>query len=159
MLDAEVVVPRFDAAPDCVFEPQALKPTTAKLTAAVPANSRAVRHGCTRSPLDLPSQEHASCPIGHGPASGRSKRWTVSDRGGPPDPRLVRLGQQVRALRTDRSLTLEALAHDANVGVRQLARVEVGQASPSYIWLADLSRALGLSLSQLLQGLEDEVAD
>lgn len=74
----------------------------------------------------------------------------VSDRRGPDDPRLRAFGARVRQLRLDRDLTLEALAHDAELGLRQLARVEAGKASPSLLWLYRLADALNVELSELL---------
>jgi transcriptional regulator with XRE-family HTH domain len=41
---------------------------------------------------------------------------------------------------------MEQLAERAGVGVRQLARVEAGRASPSLLWLLDVGSALGVPL-------------
>jgi transcriptional regulator with XRE-family HTH domain len=74
----------------------------------------------------------------------------VSDRTGALDPRLRRLGSRIRQERENRGLSIEALAERADVGGRQLARVEAGRASPSVVWLWQLAAGLDLPLSQLV---------
>lgn len=80
----------------------------------------------------------------------RPDRGRVSDRSGPPDPRLRQLGVRIRGLREAQGLSLEDLAHRAGIGVRQLARVENGRGSPSVIWLFSLATGLGTHPAQLL---------
>ena len=47
-------------------------------------------------------------------------------------------------------MTLEQLAHEAQVGVRQLARVEAGRASPSLVWLYSIAEALDVKPERLI---------
>lgn len=77
---------------------------------------------------------------------------SMSDRRGQPDPRLRQFGVRLRQLREERDLTREQLAEAASVGVRQLARVEAGRASPSLVWLMDVAVALQLTPAALLEG-------
>jgi transcriptional regulator with XRE-family HTH domain len=74
----------------------------------------------------------------------------VSDRAGSSDPRLRQFGAHLRQLREKRGLTIEQLAEVANVGGRQLARVEAGRASPSLLWLYQVADGLELSVVDLL---------
>jgi transcriptional regulator with XRE-family HTH domain len=74
----------------------------------------------------------------------------VTDRGGKADPRLRRFGARLRELREQQGLTIEALADQAGVGARQIARVEAGRASPSLLWLLDVATGLGLEPAELL---------
>jgi transcriptional regulator with XRE-family HTH domain len=83
-------------------------------------------------------------------AGERRQRSAVSDRSGPADPRLRQFGAALRIRREAAGLTLEQLAERAQVGTRQLARVEAGRASPSLIWLYDVSDALNVSLTELI---------
>jgi transcriptional regulator with XRE-family HTH domain len=73
----------------------------------------------------------------------------VSDRR-EADPRLRKFGARLRALREERNLTLEQLAEAAGVGVRQLARVEGGRGSPSFLWMLDVANGLGVRPEELL---------
>jgi transcriptional regulator with XRE-family HTH domain len=77
----------------------------------------------------------------------------MSDRSGAIDPRLRRFGNRLRQLREDRGMTMEELAERAQVGVRQIARVEGGRGSPSVLWLLDAADALGIEAAELLRDL------
>jgi transcriptional regulator with XRE-family HTH domain len=67
------------------------------------------------------------------------------------DPRLRLLGSHLRKLREEAGLSAEELAHRAQVGVRQIARVESGRASPSLIWLYAIAEGLDVEPSELLR--------
>lgn len=82
------------------------------------------------------------------------KRRHVSDRAGDRDPRLRVFGAQLRQLREARGLTIEGLAERADIGSRQLARVEAGRASPSLVWLLKVAAALQVSVAQLLSTVD-----
>jgi XRE family aerobic/anaerobic benzoate catabolism transcriptional regulator len=70
----------------------------------------------------------------------------------PLDVRLVQaLGTRVRGRRSDRGLTLAALADACGLSRRFLADVEAGRANISVVNLARLARALGTSASALLE--------
>lgn len=75
----------------------------------------------------------------------------MSDRGGQPDPRLRQFGARLRQVRQDQSMTLEQLAELAEVGVRQLSRVEAGRASPSLLWMLQVASALRVRPAELLE--------
>lgn len=65
--------------------------------------------------------------------------------------RLLRgLGAAVRAARTERGLTLRALAKTARVSERFLVQLETGEGNISVARLADVADALGTSASELL---------
>src|SRR3954454_18543292 len=94
-----------------------------------------------------------ACPIGHGLSGGQPTRFPlVSDRSGD-DARLRAFGAHLRQIREERGLTIEGLAHQSGVGVRQLARVEAGRGSPSVIWLLKIADGLGTEPAALLRDL------
>lgn len=62
---------------------------------------------------------------------------------------LPALGQQLRALRTAASLSVEGLAHRAGVSAGLVSQVERGIGNPSLQNLQKLAAALGTSLSTL----------
>lgn len=74
----------------------------------------------------------------------------------PKDSDGARLGQQVgkavRRLRTAHGLTLGEVSGRAGISRAMLSRLETGDVMPSLETLAALTTALGVSLSQLLQG-------
>jgi len=74
----------------------------------------------------------------------------------------ARLGQQVgmavRRLRTAHGLTLGEVSDRSGVSPAMLSRLETGDVMPSLETLAALTGALGVSLSQLVQGFGGETS-
>jgi transcriptional regulator with XRE-family HTH domain len=67
------------------------------------------------------------------------------------EEKLLRgLGERIRHLRRERSLSQEKLAELADIHVNHLRRVELGQANPTYLVLLRLADALEISASRLL---------
>ena len=64
---------------------------------------------------------------------------------------LLKLGQRLRSLRSDRSWTLGYLSQQANVSEAYLSRLESGERQPSLAVLFNLARVYGLSLPDLFQ--------
>jgi transcriptional regulator with XRE-family HTH domain len=70
--------------------------------------------------------------------------------GSRPSPLAQRLGERVRALRLERSLTQERLAWEADISKPYLCQVEAGKRLPSLLVLDSLARRLGVELVDLL---------
>lgn len=68
-----------------------------------------------------------------------------------PDPALA---SALRRLREDRDLTREALAFHAGVTTGSLARIELGQSSPSWDTVRKVAKALEISLAELAKAVE-----
>ncbi len=68
-----------------------------------------------------------------------------------PDPALA---SALRRLREDRGQTREALAFHAGVTTGSLARIELGQSSPSWDTVRKVAKALEISLVELAQAVE-----
>ncbi len=68
------------------------------------------------------------------------------------------LGRRVRGLREGRSLSQRALAAEAGLSLRFLSELETGHANISIGRLADLARALEVSLASLLAGATPDSA-
>jgi transcriptional regulator with XRE-family HTH domain len=66
----------------------------------------------------------------------------------------TRIGARIRHLRTERDLTLEALAHQAGVSRAMLSRIERGESSPTAQLLNKVCGALGVTLSTLFAETE-----
>jgi len=64
-------------------------------------------------------------------------------------PQPVDLGARVRALRRERSWTLETAAAHAGLARSTLSKIENGQMSPTYEALKKLATGLGISVPQL----------
>ncbi|HLS87283.1 MAG TPA: helix-turn-helix transcriptional regulator [Burkholderiales bacterium] len=67
---------------------------------------------------------------------------------------LARLGERVRAWRTDQGMTRRALAEASGVSERYLAQLESGQGNMSVLLLRRVARAMGVPVERLVQ--EDE---
>ncbi len=67
------------------------------------------------------------------------------------------LGKHLQRLRKDRRLTLEQLALKSGVSRSMLSQIERGQANPTFGTLWNLSNALGLDMSELVENVETTV--
>lgn len=70
----------------------------------------------------------------------------------PADPKLAAV---LRSAREEQGRSQEALAHDAGLTVNALSRIERAQANPAWTTVLQITVALGLSLPELAQRLED----
>lgn len=62
---------------------------------------------------------------------------------------LIRMENNIRALRTARSWSIAELAHRANLAAPNLNNVELGKANPKLDTLAAIARALGVGVGDL----------
>lgn len=70
-----------------------------------------------------------------------------------------RLGEHVRKLRRERSLTQEVLAERSELSVDAIRRIERGAFSPSLNTLEKLTRGLEISLRTLFATLEQDASE
>jgi transcriptional regulator with XRE-family HTH domain len=70
----------------------------------------------------------------------------------------AQLGSAIRKLRTDRELTIEALASKAGIHWTYLTGVERGQRNPTLRVIAAIADALGIKVSELM-GLAEARAE
>lgn len=66
----------------------------------------------------------------------------------------TRIGARIRDLRADKNLTLDQLAHRADVSRAMLSRIERGESSPTAHLLNKVCGGLGITLSTLFAGTE-----
>lgn len=71
-------------------------------------------------------------------------------------PTNADLGQAIRRLRWDRDLSIEALAHAAEMHPTYLGRIERGGASPTWDKITCLAETLDVSVSTLAERAEQE---
>ncbi len=71
----------------------------------------------------------------------------------PPDPAL---SAALRRLREDRGMAQEALAFRSGISTGAIARIELGQASPSWVTVRAIAAALDVSLAELAAAVEAE---
>jgi transcriptional regulator with XRE-family HTH domain len=69
---------------------------------------------------------------------------------------LVYLAQRIREFRKKRMLTLEQLAERAQLTQSVLSKVENSRVTPSLAALGRIAEALGVTLSELVAGIDDE---
>jgi DNA-binding NtrC family response regulator len=63
------------------------------------------------------------------------------------------IGAKVRQLRRDRSLTLKQLANKTTLSVSLISQIELGKSAASVSTLRKLAAALGVTMSQLFEGI------
>jgi len=63
---------------------------------------------------------------------------------------LIKFGNHLRGLRTSKKMTLEKVAFAADVEISQIYRIEKGKINPTLTTLIALSKALEISISELV---------
>jgi transcriptional regulator with XRE-family HTH domain len=63
---------------------------------------------------------------------------------------LIKFGERLKELRTDKKLTLEQLAFAADIELSQVHRIEKGKINPTYTTLLALASGLEITISELL---------
>ncbi|MCC6526761.1 MAG: helix-turn-helix transcriptional regulator [Polyangiaceae bacterium] len=71
------------------------------------------------------------------------------------DRLLLALGRRIRSLRHERGLSQEELADRAELHRTYVGGIERGERNPTVRNLAAMARALGVSLSTLLEGVAE----
>ncbi|HEX4114358.1 MAG TPA: helix-turn-helix transcriptional regulator [Solirubrobacteraceae bacterium] len=66
------------------------------------------------------------------------------------------LSAAVRRLRTERGLTIEALATSAGVSINTISQLERAKAEPGWMTVRRVAEALGISLAELGEAVERE---
>jgi transcriptional regulator with XRE-family HTH domain len=74
----------------------------------------------------------------------------------PLAPTYAQLGCGVRRLRQARRLSIEALAHAADMHPTYLSTIERGRSNPTWDKLCGLAEAFGITISQLVRVAEAE---
>ena len=69
---------------------------------------------------------------------------------------LVQLAQRIRSVRTDRQLTLEQLAERTGLTKSVLSKFENFRVTPSLGALGSIAEALGVTMSELLDGVDEK---
>ena len=62
---------------------------------------------------------------------------------------LLRFGEKLKKLRTDKNLTLEALAYASNVELSQIYRIETGKINPTLTTLSAIASGLQITIAEL----------
>ena len=68
---------------------------------------------------------------------------------------LIQLAQRIRSVRTDRKLTLEQLAERSGLTKSVLSKFENFRVTPSLGALGNIAAALGVTMSELLDGVDE----
>ena len=63
------------------------------------------------------------------------------------------LGQNIRRLRLARNLSQEMFAYEANIDRSYIGQVERGERNVAFINVVKMARALGVSVSELTEGV------
>ena len=65
---------------------------------------------------------------------------------------LKRLGDRLKGLRVSKGLTLKQLGYLIDKDPQSISRVEMGDINPTYLYLLDLCKGLGVDVSEVLKG-------
>lgn len=68
-----------------------------------------------------------------------------------PQPTLAQLGTVIRELRKQRSLTIEALAHEADLHTVSISRIEAGEQNVTWTALGSIATALDVGVLELVR--------
>jgi transcriptional regulator with XRE-family HTH domain len=79
----------------------------------------------------------------------------VPNRPPNPDASFIALGRAVRALRLESNMSQEHLAREMDVHPTYISRIEAGRRNVSWGTVLRISRALGVSLSQFVQTVDE----
>ncbi len=69
------------------------------------------------------------------------------------DELIKQVGQRIKLLREERSMTMEALADKCDIEKQHIYRLEKGEQNYTISTLKVVAKGLGLSLSEFLKGL------
>ncbi len=67
--------------------------------------------------------------------------------------KLKTLGEKVKSVRKQKDLTLKELAHSIDKDPQSIHRLESGAINPSYLYLLELCKGLGIQITELLDDL------
>lgn len=71
-------------------------------------------------------------------------------------PAAFALGRRIRAVRTDIGISQMDLAELASMHFTNLAKLERGEVNPNLLTMLRIASGLGLTLSELLEGISSE---
>ena len=84
----------------------------------------------------------------------RTQAWRSAARGSRGvDASLRRLGRRLRALREEAGLTQVQVAERASIDEKHYQTMESGLSNVTFATLVAVSKALGVTLSELLEGV------
>ena len=63
---------------------------------------------------------------------------------------LIKFGERLKQLRTERGYTLEALAFEAEMELSQIHRIEKAKINPTLTTMSALAKAFNLTLAELM---------
>ena len=69
------------------------------------------------------------------------------------EKQLKKLAARIREVRESKGLTLQEVAHAIGKDRQSIHRLEKGEFNPSYIYLTEVCKGLGIEVSELVQGL------
>jgi len=64
---------------------------------------------------------------------------------------LIKLGERIKSIRQEKSLTLEEVANKIGKDRQSIHRLEKGDFNPSYIYLLEVCKGLGISMHDLIE--------
>lgn len=66
---------------------------------------------------------------------------------------LKKLAERVKTIREEKGMTLQEVAHEIGKDRQSIHRLEKGEFNPSFIYLTEVCKGLGIELSDLVKDL------
>lgn len=66
---------------------------------------------------------------------------------------VSKLAERIRAIREEKGMTLQEVAHTIGKDYQSIHRLESGKSNPSIVYLKEVCEGLGITLSELLEGV------
>ncbi len=89
------------------------------------------------------------------PKAASAKRNGRSRHRERPDPLAARIGQRIRALRSETAFAFDAFVEETGLGRGYVSELERGLVVPGVGTLARIARALGVTIADLVSGDTD----
>jgi transcriptional regulator with XRE-family HTH domain len=67
---------------------------------------------------------------------------------------LIKLGERIKSIRESKGLSLEEVANAVGKDRQSIHRLEKANFNPSYIYLLEICKGLGVQISELFSGLK-----
>jgi transcriptional regulator with XRE-family HTH domain len=80
----------------------------------------------------------------------RSKTPNMHNRNNAAEPGMTNIGEKLRAIRTEKGLSLREVAARAEVSASLLSQIETGKVNPSVMSLFNIAAAVGVPVTDLM---------
>ena len=66
---------------------------------------------------------------------------------------IKQLAERIKSIREEKGMTLQQVAHEIGKDPQSIHRLEAGKINPSFVYLTEVCKGLGIELSDLVKDL------